>query len=114
MLCCANYVVGLREKLQPVREEFMKQCFQRLEAQSSNTVYSIVEIWGIDHTQARLTHLSMLLEQGQDDVIGELLNHVSSSLSFVRVQTIQTCYGCCVSYFVNLVISLYLDWMMLC
>lgn len=64
--------------LKSIREEFLLQCFRRLATQSSNIVYSVAEIWDIDNTQARLVHLTTLLELGHDDIIVELINHVSS------------------------------------
>jgi hypothetical protein len=63
--------------LKTIREEFLLQCFRRLATQSSNIVYSVAEIWDIDNTQARLVHLTTLLELGHDDIIAELINHVS-------------------------------------
>jgi hypothetical protein len=63
--------------LKSIREEFLLQCFRRLATQSSNIVYSVAEIWGIDNTQARLVHLTTLLELGHDDIIAELINHVT-------------------------------------
>ena len=66
----------LAVSLRAVREEFMLQCFRRLESQSSNVVYAVTEQWGIDNKHARLTHLSTLLELGQDDIIGELISQV--------------------------------------
>lgn len=63
--------------LKSIREEFLLQCFRRLATQSSNIVYSVAEIWDIDNTQARLVHLTTLLESGHDDIIAELINHVS-------------------------------------
>jgi hypothetical protein len=64
--------------LKALREEFLLQCFRRLAANSSNIVYSVAEIWDIDNTQARLVHLTTLLELGNDDIIAELINHVGS------------------------------------
>jgi hypothetical protein len=43
----------------------------------SNLLTAVAEVWGIANKQARLTHLSVLLELENDDVIGELMNHVS-------------------------------------
>ena len=74
--------------LKAVREEFLLQCFRRLNAQSTNLVYSIAEIWDIDNTQARLVHLTTLLELGQDDIISELINHVSLIITHSHTHTI--------------------------
>jgi hypothetical protein len=73
--------------LKSIREEFLLQCFRRLATQSSNIVYSVAEIWDIDNTQARLVHLTTLLELGNDDIIAELINHVSSIPFLFRLLT---------------------------
>lgn len=63
--------------LRRIREEFILQCFRRLESKPAHTVYAMAAIWNFDPQPVKLLHLTTLLELGLDELIGELISQVS-------------------------------------
>jgi hypothetical protein len=62
--------------LQRIREEFILQCFRRLESKPAHLVYNMAAVWDFDPQRVKLLHLSTLLELGLDELIGELISQV--------------------------------------
>lgn len=77
-----SYLHGLQAGtgLDEIRKEFLLQCFRRIGAQSTQTIYHIAEVWSFSLQQIRLLHLLILLELNLDEQVEELISQVIISI----------------------------------
>ena len=74
-----SYLHGLQAGtgLDEIRKEFLLQCFRRIGAQSTQTIYQIAQVWSFSVQQIRLLHLLILLELNLDEQVEELISQVN-------------------------------------